>query len=144
MNKMFTINATDVRKDWSRTIDMAVREKPVFINRTRDDLILADTNTLVELLNVYSFTAQKYVEDDGSITLSLNEIDLIENAKNESDAKLLLAESIIEYAGEFYNNFALWSSAPNRKKHIPYILKALILEDAVRIGALIICQTGEN
>ena len=144
MNKMFTINATDVRKDWSRTIDMAVREKPVFINRTRDDLILADTNTLVELLNVYSFTAQKYVEDDGSITLSLNEIDLIENAKNESDAKLLLAESIIEYAGEFYNNFALWSSAPNRKKHIPYILKALILEDVDRIGALILCQTGEN
>ena len=35
-------SATEVRKDWSLFFDKAVREKPVFIKRTRDSAILAD------------------------------------------------------------------------------------------------------
>ena len=30
---------------------------------------------------------------------------------------------------DFYNEFSLWSSAPNRKNHIPYVLKILLSPD---------------
>lgn len=144
MNNMLTVNATDVRKEFSQTIDTAIREKPQFIRRTRDYLFLSDINFVDTLLSAYSFTAKKFVEDDGSVTLSLNEIDLAENAETEESAKKKLAQSIIEYAEDFYNDFNFWSIAPNRKGHIPWVFKALIIDDADKLGELIQCQNGEN
>lgn len=144
MNNMLTVNATDVRKEFSQTIDTAIREKPQFIRRTRDYLFLSDINFVDTLLSAYSFTAKKFVEDDRSVTLSLNEIDLAENAETEESAKKKLAQSIIEYAEDFYNDFNFWSIAPNRKGHIPWVFKALIIDDADKLGELIQCQNGEN
>jgi len=141
---MLTLNATDVRKEWSLVMDTVVREKPQFIRRTRDYMMLADVDFLKILLETYVFYADEFVEDDGSITLTLNEIDLVTNGIDENDAKKKMALEILEYAEEFYNEFNLYSVAPNRKSHIPYVFKALILDDAEKIGDIIICQPGEN
>ena len=141
---MLTLNATDVRKEWSTVIDNTIREKPQFIRRTRDYMMLADIEFLSILLENYKFTATKYKEEDGSITLELNEIDLIVNAENLENAKLKMAQEILEYAEDFYNEFNIWSIAPNRKAHIPYIFKVLILDDIDKIGELISCRNGKN
>lgn len=79
------------------------------------------------------FTADKYVEADGTVTLSLNEIDLIENADTEANAKRTLADSIMEYAVEYYNHFSYYNTASNRKRHVPYIFKALAMNDVGKI-----------
>lgn len=144
MKDMLTLNATDVRKEFSKTVDIAIREKPQFIKRTRDYLMLADLNFIDEILGAYQFTANRYLEADGSVTLSLNEMDLAENAENEASAKQKLAQSIMEYAEEYYDEFNLWNAAPNRKKHLPYVFKALIIDNAHKLGDLIQCQNGEN
>jgi len=138
------INATDARRNWSAVIDDVIRDKPHIIKRTRDQIFLADLKLLESILSSYSFTAAKFIEEDGSVTLSLNEIDIIANGDTEEDAKLSLAKSILEYAEEYYDNFSLWSAAPNRKSHIPYILKVLIIDDVGKMGEMIECQVGKN
>lgn len=142
---MFVMNATDVRKDWSSVTDSVIRERPQFIKRTRDQMVLASLPLFEMVLDAYKFSSKKMIEDDGSVTLSLNEIDLIENGVDEQLAKYALAESILEYAVDYFNEFPLWSVAPNRKGHIPYVLKALILDNPKKIGELItICQNGKS
>jgi len=47
------------------------------------------------------FTAKKYIEKDDSVTLSLREIDIIENGETEEKTKEKLAEAILEYAEDF-------------------------------------------
>jgi hypothetical protein len=145
MNPMLTLKATDVRRDWSTVMETAVREKPQFIKRTRDYMVLADLKFFENLLSAYQFTADEFTEVDGSITLSLNEIDLIENGKTEAEARNSLGRSILEYAEDFYKEFTLWSAAPNRKNHIPYIFKALSIDDSSKIGdSLVLCQAGKS
>lgn len=139
---MLTMNATDVRKNWSEVCDSAIREKPRFIKKTRDYMLLSNMEFINELLAGYSFTANKYIEDDGSVTLSLNELDLVENGTDEKDALNNLAQAVLEYASDFYNEFNVWSVAPNRKAEIPYVFKALILDDITKIGECIKCQDG--
>ncbi|MGF0033613.1 hypothetical protein ACQRBN_11690 [Bariatricus sp. SGI.154] len=141
---MLTMNATDVRKEWSRVVDSVVRDKPQFIKRTRDRMWLSNLETMSEILEVYHFTAERYVEEDDSITLSLNEIELVENASTEKEARRLLAYSIMDYAADYYKDYSYWSSAPNRKAHIPYVFKALIMDDVEELGDSIICQNGKN
>lgn len=101
-------------------------------------------NSVETLLEGYSFTAERFVEDDNSITLSLNELDIVENGVSEQEAKTKLAQAILDYAEDFYKDFSYWRSAPNRKSHIPYVFKALALDDAEKIGELIICQDGNT
>lgn len=141
---MLTINATEVRKEWSSVVDGVVRERPVLVKRTRDKLWLSDVQIISEILDVYSFTAERFVEEDSSITLSLNEIDLVENAANEIEARIVLAKSIMEYAAEYYEHYAVYSKSPNRKSHIPYVFKALLIEDIHLLGESILCRDGKS
>ena len=141
---MMATSATEVRKEWSSVLDSVVRDKPQFIKRTRDKMWLSNLDIMGEILDAYKFTAEKYIEDDGSVTLSLNEIYLVENASTVAEAKNLLAQSIMEYAEEYYNNFSYYNAAPNRKKHVPYIFKALIMDDIMKIGECIECHDGKN
>lgn len=144
MNDMLTLNATEVRRDWSSVFDTVIREKPQFIKRTRDYAFMASLDVLKTMLRNYMFTAEKYVEDDGSITLSLREIDLVVNDKTEKGARLLLAHDINEYAEDYYDNFQRWYASANRKPHLPYVLKVLMIDNIEEIAELIICQAGEN
>lgn len=144
MNDMLTMNATDVRKNWSEVSDSVIRERPSFIKRTRDYMMLSSLELMNDLLAAYTFTAERFTESDGSITLSLNEIDLVENAETEAKAKEQLANAILEYAFDYYSEYKVWSTAPNRKAHIPYVFKAIILDDVKQIGECIQCRDGKN
>ena len=141
---MLMEQATTVRKEWSTICDGVIHDKPIFIKRTRDKMWFSNLDTMSEILKAYVFTASKFVEEDGSITLSLNEIDLIENGETESTARIALGNAILEYSTEYYLNYERYSHAPNRKGHVPYIFKALIMDCPEKIGESIICQDGEN
>ena len=141
---MFVLNATDVRKDWGRFIDTLVREKPQFVKRSRDTIFAASLDTLVEIVKPYKFTVALYTEEDGSITASLNEVDIAVNGKNQDEVLASLSENLIEYAEEYYSNYNLYAASPNRKSHLPYILNVLIQKNTEKVRDLIVCQAGEN
>ena len=100
---MLMEQATTVRREQSAVCDSVIHEKPKFIKRTRDKMWFSNLETVNEILQVYQFTVTKYVEEDGSVTLSLNEIDLVENGLDEQDARLKLGQSILEYSMDYYN-----------------------------------------
>lgn len=141
---MIMEQATTVRKEWSTVCDSVIHDKPKFIKRTRDKMWFSNLETMSEILEAYQFTAIKYVEEDGTITLSLNEIDLAENGTSEQEVRLNLGKSILEYSLDYYNEYETYSHSPNRKKHIPYIFKALIIDDPQKIGDMLQCQDGKN
>jgi len=140
---MLAINATTARNEWSSLVETVIREKPAIIKKTRDYLFFSNMNVLENILSAYSFNAETMIEDDGSVTISLNEIELVENAPNKQEAILKLAQAILEYSKDYYNEFSYWSRG-DRKTHVPYIFKALILNDISKIGGLIKCHRGKN
>ncbi len=144
MIDMLMEQATTVRKEWSAVCDSVMHEKPKFIKRTRDKMWFSSLETMNDILQIYQFTATKYIEEDGSVTLSLNEIDLIENGSNEQEARFMLGKSVLDYSMEYYSEYEIYSHSPNRKGHIPYVFKALIVDDPVKIGDMIQCQNGKN
>ena len=94
--------------------------------------------------DAYQFSALKYIEDDQSITLSLNEIDLVENGRDEQEARSNLGKAIPEYSLDYYNEYEFYSHSPNRKWHIPYIFKALIIDDPDKTGGMAQCRDRKN
>ena len=139
---MDMINATDVRKNWSVTLDNVAHERPAYVKRTHDNVAIFSINTLNMMLAGYHFNAKKYKEKDGSVTLSSVDLDIVVNDVNEEAAKRRLAEYIKEYAEEFYSESSYWSKAPNRQSHIPYVFKALTL-DTESVMEDIVCRNGK-
>ena len=144
VQNMLIKSATNVRKEWSQTCDEVVRVRPSFIKRTRDMLFLSSAETLSELLSDHVFSATIIREEDGSFTALSNEMDLAENAPSKEAAKLALGRSILDYAEEFYNEYDLYLRAPNRKQHLPYVLKALLISDPKKITESIVCRQQAN
>jgi len=140
---MVAINATTARNEWSSLVESVIREKPAIIKRTRDYLFFSNMNVLENILAAYSFNAQTLIENDGSVTISLDEFDLVENASDIQSAIFKLSKAILEYSEDYYKEFAFWSRG-DRKAHIPYVFKALILSDVNKIGSLIKCRRGKN
>jgi hypothetical protein len=65
------------------------------------------------------------------------------NAESENLALDALAASVIDYANDYYDEFQLYSKAPNRKEHLRYIMKALLLNDIEKIRGEMVCRNGE-
>lgn len=140
---MQSINATEVRKNWSTICDDAVRNRPVFFKRTHDNMVIASNEDLNIILSGYKYHATLYKEDDGSVTIASDVLDLAENAEDKDSACMLLAEAILDYSEEYYSEFRLYSNAPNRRPHLPYVMKALLLGNAESIKGEMICRNGK-
>ena len=110
------------------------------IDTVKNDIMISMIENYLETL---TFTAEKFMEEDGSVNLALVEInDLLENGKTEEEAIKLMAAQILDFSEIFYKNFSYWSKG--REHQIPYVLKALLLNDVEKIGGLITCHLGET
>ena len=105
--------------------------------------VINAADVLADVLETYKFTADRYIEDNGSVTLCLNEIDLAVNAGSEEEAIEKMSADILEYAGDYYNFFDRWYASDNRRGHLPYVIKAIMLNDTEKIGGIITCRPGE-
>ena len=85
-------SASEVRKEWSRTIDTVIRERPVFVQRTRDNLVMLDLATFRLLFEQFRFDVSVYREDDGTVTCTEDHLDLAENDVSVGLTLVILGE----------------------------------------------------
>lgn len=140
---MLSVNSSDVRKDWSSVVDSAIRRKPVFIKRTRDRLMLCSTETVSQLVSDVKISATQFTESDGSVTLSADALDIVSHGEDLASAKSALVKDIMEYAEEYYGEYELYSRAPNRKNHLPYVIKALAAKSPEELEDAVVCRNGK-
>ena len=73
----------------------------------------------------YAIMVHKFTEDDGSVTLSLDPIDLVANGENLQAAMANLVDDLMEYAEEYQRNVEAYHNAPNRREHLPLVERVL-------------------
>ena len=123
------IKATDARKNWSETIDAAVRQKPQLIKRNRDVLTLISVEQIDGMLQQYSLTLEIIKEKDGSYSGSFDELDIVSNAPSKETLMEQVLIDLIEYSQEYMENFSEYFASSNRKAHFPYIYKIILFQD---------------
>ena len=83
-------------------------------------------------------------EDDGSVTGVVEQLDITGNAADEDQLIKELADEVIAYAQDYYEEFSYWYSAPNRREHLPYVLAVLACEPDNVVKELFVCQVGKK
>ena len=136
-------NASEIRKNWSITIDSVVHNRPAFINRTHDYVTMMSSGMVADLLRDYKYHLTLENEPDGSVTGYVAELELVENAPTKNACLSNIIEAMKDYALDYYQEFNYWSKAPNRASHLPYIIKLLISDDQMIMEDLV-CLDGKN
>jgi len=134
---MQVLNASEVRKDFSRFIDQVVHERPIVFKRNRDKILSLSIEQINALLEEVKFKAELFNEEDGSVTMVLEGFDLVVNGLNQEQTFEKMAEELVDYAQDYFEQFSLYSKSPNRKKHFPYVMKVALSEDIPAIVRLI-------
>lgn len=131
------MNATDVRKNWGGFIDSVVRGRPELVKRNRDYIAVLSIPHLEIVLSAYHFTLSYDQEEDRSFSGSVNEIDVVANAASLPELKRALAHELVAYANEYMEHYSLYANTPNRKGHLPYVLRVLIQPNEEAVVRLI-------
>ena len=141
---MLAMNSSEVRKDWSGVLDTVTRRGPVLLRRNKDHMVLCSDLTMAQIVAGVTIVADQFEEADGSITLSAEALDIVVNGPDLEAAKASLVADLMEYAEEYFQEFQLYSQAPNRKGHLPYVMKALTAKSPKELEGAVVCRAGKN
>lgn len=141
---MLAINSSEVRKDWSGVLDTVTRRGPVLVKRNRDHMVLCSDVTMAQIVAGVTIVVDQLAEEDGSVTLSAEALDIVVNGPDLETARASLVTDLIEYAEEYFQEFQLYSQAPNRQGHLPYVMKALTAKSPKELEDAVVCRVGKN
>ncbi len=132
------LSATHVRANFGEFIDTVVREKPQVVRRNRDVIIALSVSQMRALLSAYGLNYEFEVDEDGRYAGSMEEIDfIVADGSCLEELRMNLALHLVAYAKDFMSNFHHYASAPNTKKHVPYVLRILIEDSMDAVASML-------
>ena len=122
------IYSSEARKHFGETLDKVDEYKvPVEVKKKvaggTKDFIFISKESYQSLLDQVRLDVTVINEDDGSVTLELEVLDLLAWGKSIEEAVDDLAEDLLNYAEEYKSEIQAYLNAPNRKNHYIYLLK---------------------
>lgn len=140
---MLAISATEVRKDWGSYIDTIVREKPIFVKRSRDYFACMDIDTLKSLVSNIKFNAEYEYDEDNKVVMFIDGYDAVVTGSDVNEAKRNLITDLKEYAQHYFEDAQTWNTDKKRAGQINELLKLSVSTDDELMEDLI-CQPTRN
>lgn len=139
MTMLNEVKFTEARNDLSNLYNKVYYElNPVIIQRKQtEQVIVLPVDMQKLLLEEYTFKPEKLSEEDGSITLTLDKLEIYANADTLENAIAELVQDIKYYAQDYLKRSHLFLNAPNRRSHFPYILRVLLCNNDDEIRTLL-------
>ncbi len=133
------LNFTNARNNLSSVYDEVYNDlKPIIIRRNvKEQVIMLRTDLQKLLLSNFSLKPEVLPEEDGSITLALDQVDISINADSLDQAKQEMAKELSLYARDYMERSQLFLNAPNRRSHFPYVLRILLCDNVEEVGQLL-------
>lgn len=119
-------NSTEVRKNWSETIDSVVRTHPVFIKRNRDLLALLSVNHLEKLLDDYNIYVTVEHIDKTTYSAKIPIFDIFVKAETITGISDNAVSKIIDFCQSYFDDLDININLPERASLFPYVLKVII------------------
>ncbi len=114
------------------------RSLPTIVTRRRnEEILLLRRDLQQDILKAYTFEPEVLSEEDGSITLALEELELVVNAPTLEEAVSEMVKEMTVYAADYKERIQVFLNAPNRRGHFPYILRVWLCDDERKVRSLL-------
>jgi len=129
MTMFFELEFSEAISDFSGVLDRVQNLVPVVIKprkQSEKHTFLLNESLIQQLLQGVKFEVKGLREEDGSITLGMDELELYANGETEEKALEELVKDTMIYAQEYMEDPNRYFNAPNRRHHFPYLFKVLL------------------
>ena len=139
MTMLSELQFTEARNQFSTLYDSVFNSfSPAIIKRKQTEQVaLLRVDLLKMILNDYKLNPEIIHEEDSSITLALDSLEIYTNNSTIDLAAKDLVEDLKIYAQDYMERSQLFLHAPNRKSHFPYVLKILLCDNDEEICTLL-------
>ena len=139
MTMLSELQFTEARNQFSTLYDSVFNSfNPTIVKRKQTEQVaLLRVDLLKMVLADYKLNPEIIKEDDGSITLALDSLEIYANNSTLDLAACDLIEDLKVYSQDYMDRSQLFLQAPNRKSHFPYVLKVLLCDSDTEIRALL-------
>lgn len=139
MTMLSELQFTEARNQFSTLYDSVYNSfNPTIINRKQTEQVaLLRVDLLKMLLADYKLNPEIIKENDGSITLALDSLEMYANSSTLDLAACDLVKDLKLYAQDYMDRSQLFLQASNRKSHFSYVLKVLLCDNDEEIRALL-------
>lgn len=129
----------EARNQFSTLYDSVFNSfNPTIVKRKQTEQIaMLRVDLLKMVLEDYKLNPEVFQEDDGSITLALDCLELYANNSTLDLATKDLIKDLKIYAQDYLDRSQLFFHSPNRKPHFPYVLKILLCDNDEEILKLL-------
>lgn len=130
---------SEARRQFSALYDSIYNSlRPAVIRRGREEeILLLRKDIFTSMLEKFPLRAEVLEEDDGSVTLALDQLDIAVNAPSLEQAMDELVQELKIYAQDYLDRAQLFLNAPNRRHHLPYVLRIALCGSDEEIKALV-------
>lgn len=137
---------TNARSHLTELIDRVQRQAPAVIKprKKSEEPTVVLSRSLVHMLleenpGVVRITPQFVEEPDGSITVSLDPMDIAVNAHTRHAAIHAACQEAIDYAKEYLSpqNAALYMRSPNRKDHLSIVIRTALSDSIDEVAEIL-------
>lgn len=139
---MFTeMKFTDVRNNFTSVIDRVQNLSPVVVKprkKSETYTFLLNKEWVKQLLQEVKIKVNMYPEEDGSLTLGIDELELYANGDTKEKAFEELTEDLIQYAQDYMNEPHRYYNAPNRRHHLSYLFKILLCNNKDEVKQMLL------
>lgn len=123
------------RNAFADLFDAAVSHAPTRIARRRSgEAVLIATDDLVALTEPFGFNPSVYFEPSG-VSIWLPELEVWGRGGDFASARDDLVDEVRQYVEEYLGDERL-RAAPNHRTHAPWLVRAMLLDDARLTAAL--------
>ncbi len=140
MTMLQELKFTDARQRFTAVLDSVQAFNPIAIQPRKASegyTFLLNHPMLTGILSYFEFKPEVISEDDGSITISVDDLELVVNAETITEALEELAYDLVDYSKRYMSKFPLYSNAPNRRHHLPYVFRVLICQDVSEVKSML-------
>jgi hypothetical protein len=140
MTMLAEMKFTEVRNNFTSVIDQVQRLSPVVVKprkQSEASTFLLNEALVQQLLQGITFKVKLFQEEDGSVTLGMDELELYVNGDTEEKAFEELAEDAMVYAQDYMRDPHRYFNAPNRRSHFPYLFKVLLCNNKEEVKQLL-------
>jgi hypothetical protein len=133
------VKFTSARSSLSDLFDQVWhRFLPAVVKRHQaEEVLLVRRDLQEDILRAYAFKPEVLHEEDGSVTLAIDELELAVNAPTLEEAIQELIREIKIYAEDYKDRIQLFLHAPNRRGHFPYVLRVWLCDSDEEIRSLL-------
>ncbi len=118
-------NLTTARQGFSELYTETFAQcRPSIIKRNKgEEILLIRADLQKMMLSAYTIKVKILNENDGSVTVTTEPLELWSNACDENTAMDELIKDLKMYADDYLSRAHYFLQSPNRKEHFPYVLR---------------------